>query len=112
MLSYPHNHTGRRRADPLPGIDEWLEKPNKMAGSRNRAKPQTHTESNPPILEVDLHGLKRSAGIYRVRVIHGYRGGTELRDMVWYEFANHPLVKRIVPGDNEGITELVLREYY
>ena len=50
----------------------------------------------PGILELDLHGkntyqakvaleaaLRRAgAGTYRIRIIHGYHGGTVLRDMV------------------------------
>ncbi|MBE6599552.1 MAG: hypothetical protein E7638_08935 [Ruminococcaceae bacterium] len=79
---------------------------------------------NTPIVEVDVHGmnryqaqtkidsiLRRSRGVYRIRIIHGYRGGTELRDMIRCEYAKNPLVRRVEPGWNEGITELVLREY-
>ncbi len=78
-----------------------------------------------PIIEVDIHGmnryqakakidsvLRRSKGVYRIRVIHGYRGGTELRDMIRYEYAKNPLVRRLEAGWNEGITELVLKELF
>ncbi len=80
----------------------------------------------PGILELDVHGmnkyqakvfidsrLKRAdASVYRIRIIHGYRNGTELRDMVRQEYGkNHPKILRISPGLNPGETELVLREY-
>ena len=77
------------------------------------------------ILELDLHGrntyqakiaidsaLKRAkAGTYRIRLIHGYHGGTALRDMLRAEYKNHPKVKRIEIGFNGGETDLVLREF-
>lgn len=58
----------------------------------------------PGILELDLHGkntyqakvaleaaLRRAgAGTYRIRIIHGYHGGTVLRDMVRREYGAHP----------------------
>ena len=80
-----------------------------------------------PIMEIDCHGLPADqairkiehavhtapAGTYRVRVIHGFNGGTRIRDAVLREFGCglEPKVKRIVPGDNQGVTELILREY-
>lgn len=80
---------------------------------------------NNPIIEVDIHGmnryqaktkldsvLKKSRGVYRIRVIHGYHGGTELKEMVKYEYGRNPLVRRVIPGAIEGITELVLKEYF
>lgn len=80
---------------------------------------------NNPIIEVDIHGmnryqakirldsvLKKNRGVYRIRVIHGYHGGTELKEMVKYEYGKNPLVRRVIPGANEGITELVLKEYF
>jgi len=76
------------------------------------------------IIELDLHGmtvaqaktaidakLRRANGAYRLKLIHGYRGGTVLRDMIRREYAKHPSVKRIELGINQGETELVLREY-
>ena len=80
----------------------------------------------PGIMEIDIHGmtkyqakvfiesrLKRAdLSVYRVRVIHGYRGGTELRDMVREEYGkSHKRVLRVVHSLNPGETELVLREY-
>ncbi|MGE4485712.1 MAG: Smr/MutS family protein [Oscillospiraceae bacterium] len=78
------------------------------------------------IIEVDVHGMtKRQAklcienklqragsGVYRIRVIHGYHGGTELRDMVRREIAKNKKVLRIELGLNPGETDLVLRELY
>ena len=77
------------------------------------------------ILELDLHGmntyqaktaidsqLKRAKqGVYRIRLIHGYRGGTALRDFIRAEYSRHPKVKRLIPSPDGGSTELVLREY-
>lgn len=74
--------------------------------------------------EIDLHGKNvyqarvtldsalRRAGedVYRIRVIHGYHGGGALRDLV-DSYADHPRVKRVLRGGNEGGAELVLREY-
>ena len=74
------------------------------------------------ILELDLHGkneyqakvaidaaLRRAkAGTYRLRLIHGYHGGTALRDMIRRDYASKFL--RVLPLDN-GRTDLVLREF-
>ena len=79
----------------------------------------------PGILELDLHGkntyqakvaleaaLRRAgAGTYRIRIIHGYHGGTVLRDMVRREYGAPPRVKRVEGGFDPGITDLVLREF-
>ena len=79
------------------------------------------------IIEIDVHGMRveeaqaavaqkvRAAGssVYRVRVIHGYHGGTKICNMLREEFSygREPKVLRVEMGDNLGITELVLREY-
>lgn len=79
------------------------------------------------IIEIDAHGMRvteahaaverqvRSAGrsVYRIRVIHGYHGGTGIRGMLREEFSygREPGVLRVEMGGNQGITELVLREY-
>ena len=79
----------------------------------------------PGIMELDLHGknayqarvaidaaLRRcGGGVYRLRLIHGYRGGTAIRDMLWLTYGHRSQVKRMV-SISEGVTELVLREYY
>ena len=78
------------------------------------------------VIEVDLHGLrveeaikraesevkKASSGVYIIRLIHGYHGGTRIRDAIEEEFSygRNTKVKRIRQGSNPGITELILRE--
>lgn len=53
-----------------------------------------------------------SPSTYRLRLIHGYNGGTELRDMIRRVYRNHPKVLRIEIGLNPGETILVLRELF
>lgn len=74
--------------------------------------------------ELDVHAMTRvqaeaaidaalrraDRGVYRIRVIHGYHGGTVLRDMVRSRYARHPKVLRIELGLDQGQTDLVLRE--
>lgn len=76
-------------------------------------------------ISLDLHGmtcyqaqvaidaaLRRAGGsVYRVQLIHGYHGGTELRAMIRRVYAKHPKVLRLELGLNPGATDLVLREY-
>lgn len=93
----------------------------RAAVRRTADKEPLMTES---IIELDVHGmtlyqakvvidskLRRSAGAYRIRVIHGYHGGTSLRDGIRKEYAKHPKVLRIELGLNPGETDLVLREF-
>ena len=55
--------------------------------------------------------LRRAgAGVYRLRVIHGWHGGDVLRALVREDYAAHPRVLRLVE-QGPGQTELVLREY-
>ena len=77
------------------------------------------------IISLDLHGkntyqtktavdalLRRSGnGTYRIRIIHGFHGGTVLRDFLRSEYSTHPKVKRLLLSPDGGTTELVLREY-
>ena len=79
------------------------------------------------IVEIDLHGLRAeqaktridkallAAGpaVYRLRLIHGFHGGQSLKEMIReeYGYGRCDQVLRIEPGANQGITELVLREY-
>ena len=79
-----------------------------------------------PIVSLDLHGMYQDEAIkaidralkaaddstYQIKLIHGYNRGTSLRSMIhdWYQY--DPKVKRIIPGDNPGITVLVLKELY
>ncbi len=76
------------------------------------------------IIEVDLHGLFQDEAIkvidkalktadsstYQIKLIHGYNHGTNLKNMIVEEYKYHPKVIRIQPGDNLGITVLILRE--
>ena len=55
--------------------------------------------------------LRRCRGdVYRLRVIHGYHGGTALRDEVRKHYAHHEKVKRLEIGLNQGQTDLILRD--
>ena len=73
------------------------------------------------IVTLDLHGkneyqariaidaaLRRSRGVYRIRCIHGYHGGTVLRDMLRRDYTGKVLRLQAI---NEGTTDLVLREF-
>ncbi len=79
-----------------------------------------------PIIEIDLHGLysdeakiridralwKADKSVYVIRLIHGYRRGSALKDMIRLEYGNgrNPRVVKVREGSNAGITELLLRE--
>ena len=77
-----------------------------------------------PFQEIDIHGLNRKQAvvtidaalrrakgdIYTLRVIHGYHGGTALRDTIRAHYTGHPRVLRIEIGLNPGETDLILRE--
>ena len=76
----------------------------------------------PATVTLDLHGktqyqarvmldaqLRRSRGIYRIHVIHGFHNGTALRDMVRVEYASHPQILRL-EFVSDSATDLVLRE--
>lgn len=79
---------------------------------------------NSGIVELDIHGMtkyqakiyidsvlkKAGSSIYRIRVVHGYHGGTELKNMLQKNYRNNKKVIRIEIGMNPGITDLVLRE--
>ena len=55
--------------------------------------------------------LRRCKGdVYSLKVIHGFHGGTVLRDAVRKHYADHPKVKRIELGLNQGETDLILRD--
>ena len=74
--------------------------------------------------EIDVHNMTKhqaitaidaalrrcGTSVYRLKVIHGYHGGTVLRDAVRSHYRDHPKVKRIEVGLNPGETDLVLRE--
>ncbi len=81
---------------------------------------------SPGIIEVDLHGLrveeaikkvksevnKASKSVYIIKIIHGYHGGTRIKEAIEDEFSygRSSKVKSIRPGWNPGVTELVLRD--
>ena len=81
---------------------------------------------NDPFVTIDLHGLTQTEAIrvidralasaspmtYQLRLVHGYHRGTNLRSMIQDEYRYHEKVLRILPGDNPGMTILVLRELY
>ena len=55
--------------------------------------------------------LKKNKGeVFRLTVVHGYHGGTVLRDFVRTHYKKDPRVKRIELGLNPGETELILKE--
>ena len=77
------------------------------------------------IVELDIHNKTKAQArvaldatlrrcgpaVYRVRVIHGFNRGTELKEMLYAEYGQgHGPIRRIAQGANPGITELVLRE--
>lgn len=77
-------------------------------------------------VKIDLHGMTQDqamkvidkaldsagSGTYQLQLIHGFNRGTSLRTMIqdWYRYDER--VKRIMPGDNPGVTILVLKELY
>jgi len=81
---------------------------------------------NAGIVEIDLHGMncyqakiridsclkKANSSVYGIRLIHGYHGGNDLKNMIedQYGYVRHTKVIRIKQGSNPGITDLVLRE--
>ena len=81
---------------------------------------------NAPFVTIDLHGMMQAEAIrtidralagagptvYQLRLVHGYHRGTSLRSMIQQEYRYHEKVLRIMPGDNPGVTVLVLREMF
>jgi len=81
---------------------------------------------NDPFVKLDLHGMTQEqarreidrqlaacgSAVYQLQLIHGYHRGTNLRQMIYDWYRYEPKVKRIQPGDNPGITILVLKELY
>ena len=76
-------------------------------------------------ITIDLHGMTcyqaqvaidaalRRAGrsTYRLELVHGYHGGSPIREMIRRTYPRHPKELRLELGLNPGVTELVLREY-
>ena len=79
-----------------------------------------------PFVKIDLHGMTESEAIkvidqtlakaspstYQIQLIHGFHRGTVLQKMIHDYYQYDKKVKRIIPGDNPGITVLVLKELY
>lgn len=79
---------------------------------------------NEAIITIDVHGmtryqakilidsrLKNIKGVYRIRIIHGYHSGSEIKKMIRTEYGGkHPKVIRLEYGLNPGETDLVIRE--
>ena len=77
-------------------------------------------------VKIDLHGLRQEEAVsviekaiaaadsatYQIQLIHGYRRGTSLQRMIHEEYGFDPRIKRVIPGDNPGITVLVMKELY
>ena len=77
-------------------------------------------------VKIDLHGLRQEEAVrvidravaaagpetYQLQLIHGYNRGTSLRSMIYDWYRYEPKIKRIMPGDNPGITVLVLKELF
>ena len=61
-----------------------------------------------PFIKIDLHGLRQEEAIKVIDKALASAGPAMIYDMYRYE----PKVKRIIPGDNPGITVLVLKELY
>lgn len=80
------------------------------------------------VIKIDVHGMRTEeavktvqAGVqsaprtcYKIQVIHGFNGGTRIRSAIREEFSygREPKVKRVAMGENEGVTELILRELF
>ena len=79
-----------------------------------------------PFVTIDLHGMMRAeamktvdralpdAGptVCQLRPVHGYHRGMRLRSMIQAEYHCHDRAQPIMPGDNPGVTVLVMRALY
>lgn len=76
------------------------------------------------IRKIDLHNktvyqadiiindaLKQSWGVYVIRLIHGYRSGTILRDHIYQTYRNDPRILRL-EQISPGVTDFYLKELY
>lgn len=74
------------------------------------------------IKKIDLHGLtiyqteiaiedalRQSWGVYIIRLIHGYHGGTALRDFIYKTYEKDPRILRL-ERISPGTTDLHLKE--
>ena len=69
-----------------------------------------HMTRQQAIAAIDAKLRRCKGDVYRLRVIHGYHGGTVLREAVRGRYARHEKVIRLELGLNPGETDLVLRE--
>ncbi|MCI7813926.1 MAG: Smr/MutS family protein [Lachnospiraceae bacterium] len=99
----------------------------KKEENRTVTEKGTKDEMISGIIEIDVHGMNveeavkavakqvhcAGSSVYRIRVIHGYHGGTRIQRGLREEFSygRESKVRRIEMGQNEGITELILREF-
>ena len=60
---------------------------------------------------IDARLRSANNAVYQIKVIHGYHGGTVLRDAIRAHYRDHPKVKRIELGLNPGETDLILRDF-
>lgn len=74
------------------------------------------------VKELDLHrmntyqaglaieaALRRSWGVYTIRLIHGHHSGTVLRDYIWETYQADPRILRL-EARGPSITDLCLKE--
>ena len=64
------------------------------------------------IAAIDAKLKRADKSVYSIRIVHGYHGGTVLRDAVRARYAGHPKVKRVELGLNPGETTLILRDLW
>ena len=80
------------------------------------------------ILRIDVHYKKTreaiseitnlidraNRSVYLIKVIHGFNRGTRIREAITeeYSYGREERVLRIEMGENEGITNLILRELF
>ena len=64
------------------------------------------------IAAIDAKLKRADTSVYSIRIVHGYHGGTVLRDAVRARYAGHPKVKRVELGLNPGETMLILRDLW
>ena len=70
-----------------------------------------NTETTIELIRKNIKNISNAT--YRIRIIHGYHGGTRIREAIEDEFSygREAKVKRITQGNNPEITELIIREY-
>lgn len=61
-------------------------------------------------ISIDAKLRKNKGEVYTLKIIHGYHGGTALRDFVRKHYKNDSRIVRIELGINPGETDLILRE--